>query len=165
MFRHAALAVLIALTLGGAARSADTPKGIEDALKVLEKAVTDSKDPVEKQKLRDAITALKKVASEPTLQNHLISDLVDNPGDYKDKTLTLKVAYEADILALNEQVGNKGVPFTAKDPKNGAKLVLGLDIPKGLKVPAAKGGEVVVVTFKSGGGGGRPNVAVSITRP
>jgi hypothetical protein len=102
----------------------------------------------------------------PKPQNELISDFVDNPAKYKGKTLTLQVTYVTKLIPLNKQDGEKAVPFTALDPNNKAKLILGLDIPKGLKLPAAMNDEEVIVTFKcEAGSASKSNVAVSIVRP
>lgn len=102
----------------------------------------------------------------PKLDNESISDFVDNPTKYKGKTLTLQVTYIETSTTLDMQGGEKGIPFTAIDPNNKAKLVLAVDIPKGFKAPAARKGEDVVVTFKCNEGAtGKGNVAVTITRP
>lgn len=147
------------------ALSAEPPKGIDDAVKVLEKALADSKDPAERAKLKDAIAALNKIGGAPKIQNALISEFVDNTAKFKGETLTFKLTY-ADRKALNMRINDKSVPFVGHDPKNKAKLLLGLDIPAGLVVPAAKEDEEVIITFKCNNGAtDKGNVAVSIIRP
>jgi hypothetical protein len=104
----------------------------------------------------------------PKPQNELVSDFVDNVGNYKGKTVTFKMTLysSSETLTIRDRVGDKSVPFDAKDSKNGAKLGMGLDIPKDLKVPAARAGEPVIVTFTCTlGKTDKGNVAVSITRP
>lgn len=103
----------------------------------------------------------------PKPQNELISDFVDNPGRYKGKTLTLQVQYDGGAgKTLRERLGGKSVPFKGKDPNNGAKLVLGLDLPKDLDVPNAQQGEEVIVTFKcEAGNTSKGNTVTMITRP
>lgn len=163
MLRAYALAAL--LTLPVALAGADQPRGIADALKVLEKAHADAKDPAEKEKLRDAIAAIKKVSEARKTQNNLVSDFVDNPEDYAGRVLTFRMTYPASD-PLNKRSGNANVPFEAVDSKNEAKLLLGLDIPVDIKLPAAKRDEVVIVTFKAGSRKKKePNVAIAITRP
>lgn len=80
-------------------------------------------------------------------ENDKISDYVDNPEKYVGKTLTFRVTF-AGGNSLKERVGDKGVPFKGVDPNNGAKLLLGLIIPRGLEVPNAKDDEEVIVTFQ-----------------
>jgi hypothetical protein len=163
MFRTVALAALLASS--AVVIAADPPKGISDALKVLEKAHADAKEPVEKAKLAEAIAALKSVSESRKVQNHLVSDFVDNPEDYAGRVLTFRMTYSAGD-PLNKRSGGANVPFDAVDSKNEAKLLLGLDIPADIKLPAAKRDEVVIVTFKAGSRKKKePNVAIAITRP
>lgn len=156
---------LVLVCLIGGSIQAEPPKAIDEALKILEKGLKEAKDPAEKEKIQDAIAALKKIGEAPKVQNELISDYIDNTDKYKGRTLTFRLTYIAGARdPLRTRLGDKGVSFEGKDPKNGAKLVLGLDIPKGLDVPQARGGEEVIVTFTCGGAG-KPNTAVSIIRP
>lgn len=113
------------------------------------------------------LLALPATAADPPKpRDDLISDFVDNTPKYKGKTVTFTMALDSPGDSLRDRVGDKSIPFLAVDPNNGAKLPLGLDIPKGLEVPNAKSGEVVIVTFKCGSGANdKGNTAVSITRP
>jgi hypothetical protein len=102
----------------------------------------------------------------PKPQNDKISDFIDNTAKYKGQKLTLLVEFAGgknDLLT--DEVGQKSVPFIGYDPANKAKLILGVEIPRGLTVPKARGGELVVVTFECGGKTDKGNVATSITRP
>lgn len=113
-----------------------------------------------------ALAQEPKKETEPKPQNELISDFVDNAEKYKGKLVCLQVTFLGGDFTLRELSGSKDVAFTAKDPNNGAKLVLGVDIPKDLKLPDAKSGETVVLTFKCDSGStSKGNTAVSVTRP
>lgn len=107
-------------------------------------------------------------ADPPKPQNELISDFIDNTEKYKGKTVTFRVTLVSanKNLTIRDRLGDKSVPFKSEDPKNGARLGLGLDIPKDLKVPVAKAGEEVIVRFKcTEGKTDKGNVAVEIVRP
>lgn len=152
---------------------ADQPKAILDATKLLEDALSKSKDAAEREQLEDAIAALKKVgnAPAPKVQDELISDFLDNKAKYKGKTLTFTVTYHGGEpkTTLRNEVGVTGkfLPiFHAIDPKNKAKLNLALEIPAGMMVPAAVKDDVLIVTFKcNNGDNAKGNVAVEIRRP
>lgn len=162
----ASLALCLATSL---ATSADQPKAIQDATKLLEDALAKSKDAAEQEKLKEAIAALKKVGDvPPKIQNELISDIVDNALDYQGKTLTLKLKYLGGLprTTLRNRVGDTVPPaFQGIDPKNEAKLSVGITIPAGLKVPEAVAGDELIVTFKFSGNKAMGNTAVEIRRP
>jgi hypothetical protein len=147
MLRAAAFAALLSLPL--LALADDAPKAITDAINALEKAHADAKTPADKEKLADAVAALKKIAEAKKPANHLISDFIDNRANYAGRTLTFRLAYTGGT-PLNQLKPGAQATFTGEDPKNGAKLRLNATIPpKGIniKLPAAKDGEEVILTF------------------
>lgn len=115
--------------------------------------------------MHTAVCLILLLAGDFTPRNDRIADFVDNTSDYQGRTLTLRLAFIGNS-SLGTRVGDDRVPFEGRDPKNGARLLLGLTIPKGLRVPKAKDGEEVVITFTCGAGkNDTGNVAVAIRRP
>lgn len=162
------LVAVLALALCGSTQPQPTPadKAISDATNLLEKALAEAKDPTEKAKLQAALLGLRKASAVPVVpvpQNDLITELIDNRKKFVGQTITLRLTYASgDKFSMRDHVG-RTVVFTAVDPKSKAKLVIGVKLPNGLEVPAAKDGEEVIVTFTVDSL--KENTATSVVRP
>jgi hypothetical protein len=163
----AVLAVLVA-TRPAAGQGGDAA-AIRAAREGVERAAPAAKLPGQKAAAAEALAALKKLGADDLKPSERVSDFVDEAAKYKGRVVTFRVRYSdrPGLTALRDRVGDTyAAPFTAVDPKNGAKLVLGVVLPVGLPAPAARDGEEVVVTFWCGQGDtGKGNVALVITRP
>lgn len=162
-----ATAFTLAASLLATAATAQEPKtpladkAIGEAMKLLEGTLAAAEKPDDKAKLQAAIAALRG-AGGSKIQNDIISDFVDNEAKYVGQTLTFRLRFIGGN-SLGGRRGDEGVPFEGQDSKNRAKLLLGLYIPRDLKVPNAGMDEYVIVTFKVGPKG--KSEAVEIRRP
>ena len=90
--RIALLASFLLCLATSLATSADQPKAIQDATKLLEAALAKSKDATEQEKLKEAIAALKKVgqpaAAEQTTQEFVAAKLAELDGFKSDVKFT-----------------------------------------------------------------------------
>lgn len=155
--------LLLAAALAPAADPA-TEKAVAAAVRILEDAAAASKDPADRARLRAAAVAAKAAGAGPT-NNDLVSDFADNPGKYKGVLLVFRGVFSTprEDGTLRDRVGDSGVPFAATDARNGAKFSDGITIPRGLVVPAVRGGDGMVVAFV--GDGTTRIVAKEIRRP
>lgn len=154
------LLLLTALCLTAPAADSPADKAIDKAVADLEKAKAGASRP-DAAKLAKAIASLKAVKSPPAPS---LGEFLDDPKAFEGRTLTFRLEYTGGN-PLRERAGNQGVPFKGVGPK-APKAVLGLDLPRGLKLPLAFDGDELVVTFACGGGDAdRGNVVESIRRP
>lgn len=168
---RACAAVLMGLVMGGAAagQEKDGAAAIRAAREGVEKAAPAAKLPAQKAAAAEALAAMKKLSESDLKPSDRVSDFVDNTAKYKGRVVTFRVRYSdrPGLTTVRDRVGDTyAAPFTTADPKNGAKLVLGVVLPVGLPAPAARDGEEVLVTFWCGQGDtGKGNVALVIARP
>jgi hypothetical protein len=172
MIRAGVLVVAMVFTTAACGEETpQPPKGIEEAMKVLEKALSESTNEAEKEKLKEAIAALKRIANASKVQNDLVADFTDHPDKYKGRVLTFRAVYGANFpkgktLGLAQQAGSTGVPFRVRDPKTSAQLDMEFDIPKDFKLPPVPAGVAVILTFKcKEGKTNEGNELIEITRP
>lgn len=147
----------VALVLAIAVPSlADPPKkpgvteaAILKAIEVLQKAAGEESDPKERDRLLRGIAALRKATNSVELDNHRISQIVDNRQKFMGEELTLKMTYAQGGIGLRAWIGQKAPTalFEARDPRNGALLRILLSVPEGIDVPNAVEGDELIVTF------------------
>ena len=142
-------------------------KPVEDALRALEKARADTKDPVEKVRLGAAIGALHRVNSGANYDEKKAEAFFDDPAKFKGQTLTLLLKGPRYLGDSRLSPGDRKEEFisdsatsTGKRPGKSARITI--EWPKELAVPRVDTDSEFIITFTASGELDKGNVALEM---
>ena len=168
----ACLVSVLALSTLAAADKPKEPtaaeKAIADSVEALKKAAAVETDPASKKKLLNAIRYLEASQVVPENDNGKLADFVDNPANYKGKTMTFEMRMEGDSSLSIRDLADVPLYFTARVGQKGSKVEIHA-VASGKVVaasPKVHPGDTVIVTIKCNEGDAlRGNDIISVKRP
>ena len=180
------VAMLLLPTFTSAAERAD--EVIQEAIDLLTTRHLELKEPVDRDKVYDAVEQLRKLkrnkdsarvvaqratpdlaADSPPDLKLRVSDFIDHTERYRDQVVTLPLTVRSRALVtpghtLRELQGRSAQFRGASEEGNTLDILM--DLPPTLEIPKVAFGDRVIVTFRCREGDlQRGNVAITIRRP